>query len=255
MSRSTGARPLAISAPCCARRRGGAKGVICWRHDRSVPDRDQCGRPWARSSRCGRARHEEQFLAWRKGLRARRRDASEGRGRYRTVAYAGRPVLLLMGNAAAWLPETLPRAATGWCGFPRRGAPDSLNLAVATGVMLFEVRRAALALGAIHEPDRNCFLRRLALLVAGSTSGSSGCRRRDGTARPYPAMPFLSLFTHRNTGIAFLPVRLRRPRDGGADAGGDGLLCASRCARETPDFRADRLRANPAARSAISSTG
>ena len=58
----------------------------------------------------------------------------------------GRPVLLLMGNEQQGLPDELAAACDRLLRIPQAGRADSLNLAVATGVMLFEVRRAALKL-------------------------------------------------------------------------------------------------------------
>ncbi|MCW5695177.1 MAG: RNA methyltransferase [Bauldia sp.] len=64
---------------------------------------------------------------------------------YRGVDY-GRPVLLLMGNEQSGLTAPLAAACDHLVRIPQAGRADSLNLAVATGVMLFEVRRKALAL-------------------------------------------------------------------------------------------------------------
>lgn len=89
----------------------------------------------------------EQFLAWRRnfpGLVA----GTHLRGAvdYRSVEYSGRPVLLLMGNEQQGLPDDLAAACEKLLRIPQAGRADSLNLAVATGVMLYEVRRAALKL-------------------------------------------------------------------------------------------------------------
>jgi len=65
---------------------------------------------------------------------------------YRTVDYKSRPVVLLMGNEQAGLPDDLAAAADTKVRIPQQGRADSLNLAVATGVMLFEARRHLLAL-------------------------------------------------------------------------------------------------------------
>ena len=65
---------------------------------------------------------------------------------YRSVDYAGRPVLLLMGNEQQGLPDDLAAACDRLLRIPQAGRADSLNLAVASGVMLFEIRRAALKL-------------------------------------------------------------------------------------------------------------
>ena len=62
---------------------------------------------------------------------------------YREVDYAG-PVILLMGNEQQGLPDDLARACDRLVLIPQAGRADSLNLSVATGVMLYEIRRDAL---------------------------------------------------------------------------------------------------------------
>jgi TrmH family RNA methyltransferase len=68
-----------------------------------------------------------------------------GKMDYRQVQYRT-PVLLVMGGEQAGLSAD----AAGVCGtlvkIPMAGKADSLNLAVATAVMLFEIRRGALKL-------------------------------------------------------------------------------------------------------------
>jgi TrmH family RNA methyltransferase len=89
----------------------------------------------------------EVFLAWRKsfpGLVAGTH--LKGAVDYRTVDYAAKPVLLLMGNEQQGLPDALADACDRLVRIPQAGRADSLNLAVATGIMLFEIRRAALKL-------------------------------------------------------------------------------------------------------------
>ena len=89
----------------------------------------------------------DQFLAWRKdfpGLVAGTH--LKGAVDYRSVDYTGKPVLLLMGNEQQGLPDDLAAACDSLLRIPQAGRADSLNLAVATGVMLYEVRRAALKL-------------------------------------------------------------------------------------------------------------
>ncbi len=66
---------------------------------------------------------------------------------YRTADYKSRPVVLLMGNEQAGLPDDLAEAAGTRVRIPQQGRADSLNLAVATAVMLFEARRHLLTLG------------------------------------------------------------------------------------------------------------
>ncbi len=87
----------------------------------------------------------EAFLAWRKGV-----DATfvgthlKGSVDYRTVDYAKGPVVLVMGNEQQGLPDELAAACDALIRIPQTGRADSLNLAVATGVALYEIRRHAL---------------------------------------------------------------------------------------------------------------
>ncbi|MDD7910038.1 RNA methyltransferase [Pseudovibrio exalbescens] len=64
---------------------------------------------------------------------------------YRDVDYK-EPVLLMMGNEQAGLSDELADACSDLVKIPQEGQADSLNLAIATAVMLFEVRRAHLKL-------------------------------------------------------------------------------------------------------------
>ncbi|HEY4193384.1 MAG TPA: RNA methyltransferase [Mesorhizobium sp.] len=90
----------------------------------------------------------EAFLAWREnfpGLVAGTH--LKGAVDYRSVDFSRGPVLLLMGNEQQGLPDALAESCDRLLRIPQAGRADSLNLAVATGVMLFEIRRAALKLG------------------------------------------------------------------------------------------------------------
>ncbi|MBZ0229045.1 MAG: RNA methyltransferase, partial [Bauldia sp.] len=64
---------------------------------------------------------------------------------YRRVAYR-RPVLLVMGSEQSGLTPALAAACETLVKIPMAGKADSLNLAVATGVMLFEIMRDRLEL-------------------------------------------------------------------------------------------------------------
>ena len=89
----------------------------------------------------------EAFLAWRKnfpGLVAGTH--LKGAVDYRSVDFGTRPVLLLMGNEQQGLPDDLAESCDRLLRIPQAGRADSLNLAVATGIMLFEIRRGALKL-------------------------------------------------------------------------------------------------------------
>ncbi len=79
------------------------------------------------------------FLAWRQtwpgSVVGTRLDATAG---YRDAAYAA-PTLVLMGNEQAGLTDALAAACDVNVKIPMRGRADSLNLAVATGVMVYAV--------------------------------------------------------------------------------------------------------------------
>ncbi|MBX3575295.1 MAG: RNA methyltransferase [Mesorhizobium sp.] len=92
---------------------------------------------------------EQEFLAWRKGFGGLVVGTHlKGAVDYRSVPYAGKPVMLLMGNEQQGLPDSLAAACDKLVLIPQAGRADSLNLAVATGVMLFEIRRDALKVAA-----------------------------------------------------------------------------------------------------------
>uniref|UniRef100_A0A7C1NU60 RNA methyltransferase n=1 Tax=Agrobacterium albertimagni TaxID=147266 RepID=A0A7C1NU60_9HYPH len=87
------------------------------------------------------------FLKWKKSVDARLVATHlAGAVDYRTIDYKSKPVILMMGNEQSGLPDELADAADKLARIPQVGMADSLNLAVATGVMLFEVRRHLLAL-------------------------------------------------------------------------------------------------------------
>jgi len=91
---------------------------------------------------------EQDFLSWRKNFAGLVAGTHlKGAVDYRTVVYAGKPVVLVMGNEQQGLPDSLAAACDKLVLIPQAGRADSLNLAVATGVMLFEVRRDALKIG------------------------------------------------------------------------------------------------------------
>lgn len=87
------------------------------------------------------------FLRWKKECGARLVATHlAGAVDYRTIDYRSKPVVLMMGNEQSGLPDDLAGAADALARIPQVGRADSLNLAVATGVMLFEVRRHLLTL-------------------------------------------------------------------------------------------------------------
>src|SRR5690606_15242730 len=86
----------------------------------------------------------EAFLAWRKATDARFVGTHlKGSVDYRTVDYAKGPQVLVMGNEQQGLPAELAEACDTLIRIPQAGRADSLNLAVATGVALYELRRHA----------------------------------------------------------------------------------------------------------------
>jgi RNA methyltransferase, TrmH family len=90
---------------------------------------------------------EAEFLAWVKASGARMVGTHlEGSVDYRTIDYRGRPTILLMGNESRGLPPELASKADILARIPQQGRADSLNLAVATAIMLYESRRHLLSL-------------------------------------------------------------------------------------------------------------
>lgn len=89
------------------------------------------------------------FLAWKKAASVEVVATHlAGAVDYRTIDYRKKPVVLLMGNEQSGLPDELARAADALARIPQAGRADSLNLAIATGIMLFEARRHLLTLEA-----------------------------------------------------------------------------------------------------------
>jgi TrmH family RNA methyltransferase len=90
----------------------------------------------------------EAFLAWRKSAGGLLVGTHlKGAVDYREIDYEPGPVLLLMGNEQQGLPDDLAEACDVLALIPQAGRADSLNLSVATAVMLYEIRRAALKVG------------------------------------------------------------------------------------------------------------
>ena len=90
-----------------------------------------------------------EFLAWKRtaGVSVVATHLA-GAVDYRTIDYRKKPIVLLMGNEQAGLPEELASDADALARIPQAGRADSLNLAIATGIMLFEARRHLLTLDA-----------------------------------------------------------------------------------------------------------
>lgn len=88
-----------------------------------------------------------EFLQWKSGAGVKVVATHlAGAVDYRTIDYREKPAVLLMGNEQSGLPEELSGHADALARIPQAGRADSLNLAVATGIMLFESRRHLLKL-------------------------------------------------------------------------------------------------------------
>ncbi len=68
----------------------------------------------------------------------------EGGIDYRAIDYDNKSVLVLMGNEQQGLPESLVKICSHKAVIPMAGHADSLNLAIATGIMVFEIKRSVL---------------------------------------------------------------------------------------------------------------
>jgi len=87
-----------------------------------------------------------EFLAWRRGFAGQVVGTHLAAVQdYRAVLYR-RPALLLMGNEQQGLADEFAAVCDMLVRIPMAGRADSLNLAVATGVMLFEAARTRLTL-------------------------------------------------------------------------------------------------------------
>jgi RNA methyltransferase, TrmH family len=88
---------------------------------------------------------EAEFLGFRKNFKGMVAGTHLlGAVDYRSIDYRGKATLLLMGNEQAGLTDALAAACNNLIRIPQEGRADSLNLAVATAVALFEIRRHAL---------------------------------------------------------------------------------------------------------------
>ncbi|WP_455481988.1 TrmH family RNA methyltransferase [Bartonella sp. B35(2025)] len=65
---------------------------------------------------------------------------------YRTIDFKKGPIILLMGNEKQGLPDVLANRCDQLARIPQSGRADSLNLAIATAIMLYEIRRPYLTL-------------------------------------------------------------------------------------------------------------
>ncbi len=94
----------------------------------------------------------EQFLKWRSNWPGIVVGTHlSGAVDHRTIDYQDKPVMILMGNEQQGLPDMLARECDHLALIAMDGAADSLNLAIATGIMLFEARRHALILEPLND--------------------------------------------------------------------------------------------------------
>ena len=95
------------------------------------------------------ARMEEStFVKWVAGFKGRVVGTHlKGAVDYRSIAWQETPCVVVMGNEQQGLTEELAIACTDLAIIPMTGLADSLNLAIATGILLFEARRDNLKLG------------------------------------------------------------------------------------------------------------
>ncbi len=88
----------------------------------------------------------EAFMSWRAGWKGEVIGTHlEGRQDFRKVQ-PRRPVLLVMGSEGPGLSQELSKACTKLVKIPMAGQLDSLNLAVAAGLVLYQLRSPNLAL-------------------------------------------------------------------------------------------------------------
>ena len=92
---------------------------------------------------------EDEFLDWRKTYKGRVVGTHlAGAVDYRSIEWSSSPTLLLMGNEQQGLTDALAKCCDDVVIIPMSGEADSLNLAIATGVMLFEIKRDSLNMAA-----------------------------------------------------------------------------------------------------------
>ncbi|WP_208437157.1 TrmH family RNA methyltransferase [Bartonella taylorii] len=90
---------------------------------------------------------ESTFLTWSQNLKGTVVGTHlKGSTDYRTINFKNGPVILLMGNEKQGLPDILADRCDKLARIPQSGRADSLNLAIATALMLYEIRRPYLKL-------------------------------------------------------------------------------------------------------------
>ncbi len=85
----------------------------------------------------------DEFLEWRKSWPGKVVGTHlKGAVDFRAIDYQSQPVFLLMGNEQQGLPDQLAEICDTLALIPMHGSADSLNLAIATGVMLFQMGKS-----------------------------------------------------------------------------------------------------------------
>ncbi|MDP9195396.1 MAG: RNA methyltransferase [Pseudomonadota bacterium] len=85
---------------------------------------------------------EESFFTWARNFKGRMVGTHlKATMDYRAIPDPDRPTILLMGNEQSGLPDRYLPLCTSAVKIPMRGRADSLNLSIATGVMLYELVR------------------------------------------------------------------------------------------------------------------
>lgn len=88
-----------------------------------------------------------EFLSWKKSAGVSVVATHlKGSVDYRTIDYKKKPVVILMGNEQSGLPDELASKADQVSRIPQEGRADSLNLAIASAIMIYEARRHLLKL-------------------------------------------------------------------------------------------------------------
>ena len=64
---------------------------------------------------------------------------------YRVLDYKSKPTILFMGNEQSGLPDQIAQTCDALALIPQTGKADSLNLAIASALMIYEARRHLLA--------------------------------------------------------------------------------------------------------------
>jgi TrmH family RNA methyltransferase len=89
----------------------------------------------------------EEFVTWEKTQNTSLIGSHlQGSQDYRQIAYKEKATILLMGNEQAGLPQELSDECDQLARIPQSGDADSLNLAIATALMIYEARRHLLDL-------------------------------------------------------------------------------------------------------------